>query len=254
MPINAEAVCVPPTVGISCCQRDINKAGCALSSALQPLVFPVDCLLWPLHALPEKRLLMCHCCLEASVQNHIFQSCNAWCQFFFCCDALTSSENSRSIVLRSLNWSHSQIWSRRLQFSSSSYCTEQHVTLEKQTPPPQSQPGGAQSLFLFFSLCQTAYGEINWWVHGNRVAIETSHMRLEFVTRGKNRRRGGCVECSLGGYQSWSHLQHNINAMFYFFSSITAKPHWKHHGLLQASLGYLWGRFSLCSCTVCHKH
>ena len=35
MPINAEAVCVPPTLGISRCQGDINKAGCALSSALK---------------------------------------------------------------------------------------------------------------------------------------------------------------------------------------------------------------------------
>lgn len=52
------------------------------------------------------------------------------------------------------------------------------------------------------------------------VAIETSHIRLEFVTRGNKTRgrRGGCVEGSLEGYQRWSHLQHNINAMFYFFS------------------------------------
>lgn len=39
MPINAEAVCVPPTLGISRCQGDIHKAGCALSSALKLLFF-----------------------------------------------------------------------------------------------------------------------------------------------------------------------------------------------------------------------
>lgn len=32
-------MCVPPTLGISCCRGDINKSGCALSSALKPLVF-----------------------------------------------------------------------------------------------------------------------------------------------------------------------------------------------------------------------
>lgn len=39
-------VCVPPTLGISCCQGDINKAGRGLSSALKLLLFPVDCWLF----------------------------------------------------------------------------------------------------------------------------------------------------------------------------------------------------------------
>lgn len=39
-------VCVPPTLGISCCQGDINKAGRGLSSALKLLPFPVDCWLF----------------------------------------------------------------------------------------------------------------------------------------------------------------------------------------------------------------
>lgn len=44
MPINAEAVCVPPTSGISRCHGDINRAGCALSSALK-LLLTVHCVL-----------------------------------------------------------------------------------------------------------------------------------------------------------------------------------------------------------------
>lgn len=34
-----QRLCVPPTLGVSCCQGDINKAGCALSSALRLQVF-----------------------------------------------------------------------------------------------------------------------------------------------------------------------------------------------------------------------
>lgn len=105
---------------------------------------------------------------------------------------------------------------------------------EKQTSPPQST--WCPKSYLFFSLCQTVCGEINWWVHaGNRVAIETSHIRLvlEFVTREKSgererareRQRGGCVEYSLERHQRWSHLQHNVNAMFYFSSPIYCVPH-----------------------------
>lgn len=36
----------------------------------------------------------------------------------------------------------------------------------------------------------------------------------------RERQRGGCVECSLERHPTWSHLQQNINDMFYFFSSI----------------------------------
>lgn len=55
--------------------------------------------------------------------------------------------------------------------------------------------------------------------------------------RDRQRERGGCVEYSLERHQRWSHLQHNVNAMFYFFSSIRhpgcCNPPWKHHILLQ---------------------
>lgn len=140
----------------------------------------------------------------------------------------------------------------------------------KQSSPPQSQPD-AHSLFffifLFFSLCQTACGEINWWVHaGNRVAIETSHIRLglEFVTgekteeRARGRQRGGCVECSLERHRRWSHSQHNVNAGFYSFSSVARRRRCSIITsccrLGRAGPGHLRGRFSLYSTRVAHKY
>ena len=62
-------VCVPPTLGVSCCQGDINKAGRGLSSALKLLLFPVDCLLRPLCALPVMRWRTWH-----EVLRHTFSS------------------------------------------------------------------------------------------------------------------------------------------------------------------------------------
>lgn len=122
-------------------------------------------------------------------------------------------------------------------------------------------------IFLFFSLCQTACGEINWWVHaGNRVAIETSHIRLglEFVTgekteeRARGRQRGGCAECSLERHRRWSHWQHNVNAGFYSFSSVVRH---RRCSIItsccrpdRAGPGHLRGRFSLCSTRVAHKY
>lgn len=212
MPINAEVVCVPPTLGISHCQGDINKAGCALSSALKHLLSPVDCLLRALHVHPGKRWRTLHRTLQSL--THSFQSPSDHWHCFSLCLTFTS----KKIYLSLLNWSKSFI-SHSIGSHYNSSATTDWVELKKQTSPPQSQPDAQSfvfsfSFFFFFSLCQTAYGEINWWAHaGNRVAIETSHIRLglEFVTGEKTgeqgRQRGGSLE-------RWSHSLHNINAEF----------------------------------------
>lgn len=137
---------------------------------------------------------MCHCCLEAPVLKRVLQPCSTrvhLCFFFayFCCDAFEKVGTFGIIEPISTLWLVTAQQQRQRQLL---YWVD--VTPAKRTPPPPSQPG-SQSLFffvLFFSLCQTAYGEINWWVHaGNRVAIETSHIRLEFVTRGKKKNETG---------------------------------------------------------------
>lgn len=99
MPINAEVVCVPPTLGVSCCQGDINKAGCALSSALKHLLSPVDCLLRPLHVLPGKRWRTLRRTLQSL--THIFQSPS---DYWHCFSLSLWHLQVKQIYLSLLNW------------------------------------------------------------------------------------------------------------------------------------------------------